>query len=276
MEPLRALLFDLDDTLLVDEVISYEVLEIVTEEVRKLFDLKPRLFINDVIKIAAERWRYGECYLFCHTIGISSLECLWGKFLGDTAELTKLRKWAHQYRRQVFQEALENQLTKFSELASVAQRLVDQFSILRRQHQKLVSGAEKILEKLSRHYQLGLLTNGAPDLQREKIAASRCEKFFSAITISGEYGVGKPNPKIFDHLLSQLNVKAEEAMMIGNSLEKDVAGARSAGVVSVWIKLPGAIESPIVVPDFTITELKQLPKVIENFDSSLTRSRFQR
>lgn len=262
MPALRAILFDLDDTLLVDEALSYEALEHVARQAEEKFHIDPTLLVRDAAAIAQELWRAGECYPFCRAIGISAFEGLWGKFLGDSKDLTSLRAWSQRYREEVFEKALLAQRGSFSEVRVAARSLAQEFSLLRRQRQRLFPEAREVLEKLSQRYRLGLLTNGAPDLQREKIAASGCEDLFSAIVISGEHGIGKPEPAIFERLLQELGVSSGEAMMVGNSLERDIAGARAAGVVSVWMRLPGEEESPMIVPDFTISHLGQLLKII--------------
>jgi putative hydrolase of the HAD superfamily len=96
--------------------------------------------------------------------------------------------------------------------------------------------ALEILTRLSGRYTLGLLTNGAPDLQREKIAASGTESLFSQIVISGVYGIGKPHPEIFLHLTDRLGVSPAEAVMVGNS-QRDTA-ALQPGIISIWLRVP--------------------------------------
>ena len=268
---LRAILFDLDDTLLVDEAVSYEALEEVARQAKEKFHIDPNLFVSDAVAIAQALWQVEKCYPFCRSIGISAFEGLWGNFLGDSKELTRLRKCSQRYREQVFLIALHAQRSRISNSKIVARSLAQQFSLIRRQQQRLFPKTREVLEQLSSQFKLGLLTNGAPDLQREKIAASGCEDLFSAIVISGEHGIGKPEPAIFEHLLKELGVASSEAMMVGNSLERDIAGARATGVVSVWMRLPGEDDSPMIVPDFIISHLRQLLKIILNFHSSLTR-----
>ena len=57
----------------------------------------------------------------------------------------------------------------------------------------MFSDVEANLIKLREIYQLALVTNGAPDLQREKIQGSKLALYFDAILISGEVGIGKPD-----------------------------------------------------------------------------------
>ncbi len=257
---IRALLFDLDDTLAVDEAVSHETFAHVAAVASSRFGVDPAAFAADAMAIARELWAEGECRPFCRSIGISAFECLWGGFTGESPELTALRNWAQQYRREVFARALAAQGAEVPSEASEV--LSSEFAATRRARQRLLPGARELMTQLSQSYSLALLTNGAPDLQREKIAASGLEPFFKAIAVSGEHGIGKPKPEIFHRLLGELEVSADEVLMVGNSLERDIAGARNAGIRSIWIRVPGSEEQADVAPDHTITELSEIPAII--------------
>lgn len=256
-----ALIFDLDDTLLVDEEVSRETLKAVAESLGMSAQDRQEVFIKDVWMIANKRWQQGPLYSFCASIGISAIECLWGHFYGESSELCALRAWAKLYRREVFQEVLE--LTRIA--TTDAQEHALFFEQERRVRQRLFPKAFSLLKDFSKEYRLGLLTNGAPDLQREKLKASGLEYLFSAVIISGDHGIGKPNPIIFTIMLDQLNVSASQAIMIGNSLERDIAGASAAGIRSVWIDLGVQKEEqknqqpPF---DMRITELSELTTIL--------------
>jgi phosphoserine phosphatase len=133
--------------------------------------------------------------------------------------------------------------------------------------QRLMPDARETLTRLSPKYALGMLTNGAPDLQREKIAASGLEGLFKEVVISGIYGIGKPRPEIFLHLTDRLGTAPGETVMVGNSLERDIAGARNAGITSIWLKIAGSEEHADVEPDFSITGLAELPPLLERLDA---------
>ncbi|MBX9742793.1 MAG: HAD family hydrolase [Chthoniobacterales bacterium] len=257
--PFQVLIFDLDDTLLVDEAVSREALEIVLAPIAAAYHLEKEKLIEIVAAKALQLWKEGPCYSFCRSIGISAMECLWGNFLGESAELQALRSWALSFRQEVFQQSLLPYEPYKKSLAELSVQLARCFEQARRACQRLFPQADSLIENLSHRYQLGLLTNGAPDLQREKIKASGLESFFSAIVISGEHGIGKPDPAVFHRLLEQLKATPAQALMIGNSLERDIAGAHAAGVRSVWIDLGADKEKSDVQPDFRITELVQLP-----------------
>lgn len=258
--PLKAVFFDLDDTLVVDEVVSKEVLAAVGEFAAEHHGAKADQLIADATRRAKELWKIGPAQPYCRRIGISAFECLWGHFEGDTADLTQLREWALKYREQVFDAALRDQLI---ESAEGGRDLAEVFGKERRRRQRLMPDARETLVRLSSRYALGLLTNGAPDLQREKIAASGLGAFFKAIAVSGEYDIGKPLAGIFHRLSAEIGVEPSEVAMVGNSLERDIAGAKNAGIAAVWLKVAGSEEHAPVEPDFTITGLAELPALLE-------------
>ena len=82
---------------------------------------------------------------------------------------------------------------------------------------------------------MALITNGLSDFQRGKIGRFGLEPFFDCIVIEEEFGVGKPDPRVFQHALGQLAVQPWDAMMVGDNLEADIAGAQSQGIYTVWV-----------------------------------------
>jgi HAD superfamily hydrolase (TIGR01549 family) len=96
---------------------------------------------------------------------------------------------------------------------------------------------------------LAVVTNGPSDLQRDKYDALGVGNAVTAVTISGEHGVAKPDPAIFQLALDELGVDTEDAWCVGDSLATDVAGARSAGLTAFWLNRPGReVASPDVPP----------------------------
>jgi putative hydrolase of the HAD superfamily len=256
----KAVFFDLDDTLVVDEVVSREALMATAARAVETHGAEAERFVRDARRHAKTLWQAGPSFAFCRGIGISAFECLWGKFEGDTPDLRQLREWSRAYREQVFDATLRDQMIESPE---GGHDLAETFSRERRKLQRLMPDARETLTRLSAKYTLALLTNGAPDLQREKIAASGLSGFFKAIAVSGEHGIGKPRPEIFHRLAAEAGVEPAEAVMVGNSLERDIAGAHNAGMVSIWIKVAGSEEHHPVEPHHTIVGLAELPAVLE-------------
>lgn len=104
-----------------------------------------------------------------------------------------------------------------------------------------------------------LITNGASDTQREKLRVLGIEDVFASVVISGELGVAKPDPRPFHVATDALGVDGRAVWHVGDSLSSDVAGARTAGLTSVWINRNGGARpdrSP--APDMEVRSLAQL------------------
>ncbi|MCC7364683.1 MAG: HAD family hydrolase [Dehalococcoidia bacterium] len=113
-------------------------------------------------------------------------------------------------------------------------------------------------------YRLALLTNGPADMQRGKIARFDLEKHFDAVVIEGVFGHGKPNREVFDHALTAVDVRPEEAWHVGDNLYADVGGAKNVGIHAVWIHRERLElrEDLLITPDRVIGHLHELPGVL--------------
>ncbi len=122
---------------------------------------------------------------------------------------------------------------------------------------RYLPGATAALETLAGEYRLGLVTNGSPAMQREKLDALDVESAFDAIVFAGYDAPPKPDPAPFRLALDRLDASADRSVYVGNSLENDVAGARAAGLTSVWVPdTPARTEE--VRPDFELDSLAEL------------------
>jgi putative hydrolase of the HAD superfamily len=79
---------------------------------------------------------------------------------------------------------------------------------------------------------------------------------WDAESVSVEVGYLKPHPALFEHALAELRVRPGEALMVGNSLAEDIAGAQRLGIAAAWRRSPPDAEG--VTPDFTFDELTEL------------------
>ncbi len=97
----------------------------------------------------------------------------------------------------------------------------------------LVPHTTSILEYLESKYRLHIITNGFQEIQEKKLRNSNIYHFFDQIIDSEMAGVKKPNPLIFNLALERAGVMAKNAVMIGDSLEADVLGARAVGLQTI-------------------------------------------
>jgi HAD superfamily hydrolase (TIGR01549 family) len=120
-------------------------------------------------------------------------------------------------------------------------------------------GAIDALARLRRRgHRLGLLTNGGARLQRAKIDCYDLGRFFDAVRIEGEVGIGKPTAAAFAGALAALGASGEPAAMIGDDLAADIAGAQAAGLSAVWVDHGGRGPGPGSRPDRVVRALAEL------------------
>lgn len=92
-----------------------------------------------------------------------------------------------------------------------------------------------ILKDLRGRYKLGLLSNGDSDSQHNKIAKTQTAQYFDEVIVSGDYGIHKPDKRIFEIMAEKLGVNCEECLMIGDVFSTDILGAFRAGMTPVWL-----------------------------------------
>ncbi|MDJ1431692.1 HAD family hydrolase [Halostagnicola sp. A-GB9-2] len=98
-----------------------------------------------------------------------------------------------------------------------------------------IPGVELLLEDLKAAYSVGLLTNGPVRAQRDKLETLGWENTFDAALVTGELEAGKPDPRAFEAILSELAVEAGNAVYVGDNIEADIAGATNAGMNAIQV-----------------------------------------
>jgi putative hydrolase of the HAD superfamily len=119
--------------------------------------------------------------------------------------------------------------------------IAEAFAARRRSVMALFPDALQVLTTLrERGTPLGLVTNGDAREQRAKIERHDLARFFAAIVIEGEFGAGKPDAAVYRTALSGLGVApGPEVWMVGDHLEFDVAGPQRLGLRAAWLDRPG-------------------------------------
>ena len=141
----------------------------------------------------------------------------------------------------------------------LATELADTYRLARRAGEIVDPQAYATLDDLARDHRCALVTNGAPDVQREKLGRTTLARYFSAIVISAEVDTGKPDPRIFRLALDAIGANAAETVMIGDSLSRDVAGAHHAGLRAIWIDRGDAPPRPDdPTPDARVSALSEI------------------
>ena len=121
----------------------------------------------------------------------------------------------------------------------VADRLERHFWQSYDRHCELSHDTSATLQTLRRHgKKLGVITNGPTESQEQKLETLGLASFFDVVLISEAEGLRKPDQMIFARALERCGVEPAEAMFVGDHPEVDVAGARAAGLVPVWKRVP--------------------------------------
>jgi len=99
----------------------------------------------------------------------------------------------------------------------------------------LVPGAPEVLDYLNKkQYLLYIITNGFTEVQGKKLEMTGIRHFFKRIFISEEIGAQKPSGEIFESALKSSNARKMESLMVGDSWDVDIEGARKTGIDQVY------------------------------------------
>lgn len=149
--------------------------------------------------------------------------------------------------------------------ASQARMTAITFRALSRKFLRAYDGVKELLQELrNRGKGVYLLSNAQTDFTRPEIEMLGLTGYFDGIFISSEQGCKKPSPVFFERLLERFGLDASECVMIGNDEEADIAGARHAGMDSLYIhtaispKEYGKVEPTYRVMDGDFRKIKNL------------------
>lgn len=210
MVPLKAVYFDLDDTLC-----AY-------------WDASKR-----GLRMAFER----------HPVSGMSTEQMvnaWGAAFREFSPTVKDPKWYAIYckggsetRVQQMRHTLEHVGAPSDEHAEL---LSTAYGEERNRALKLFPDAVQVLDFLRARYPLGLITNGPADIQRQEIATLEIEDYFKFIFIEGELGFGKPLAQVFKKAEEVAEADPSELAFVGNSYAHDIRPALDRGWRTFWIR----------------------------------------
>jgi YjjG family noncanonical pyrimidine nucleotidase len=124
----------------------------------------------------------------------------------------------------------------------------------------LLPGALEVLDYLKGKYSLSIITNGFEEIQGIKLASGNITHYFDHIITSQKAGYKKPAKEIFSYALALNNHRPHEAIMIGDNLLTDMAGAKNASVDNVFYNPDRTSHSEMVT--YEITTLLDLQKLL--------------
>lgn len=127
--------------------------------------------------------------------------------------------------------------------------------------------AEAVLRNLKeRGYRLGIIAS-QPLGSEQRLARFGLRDFFDVICASAEEGLDKPDPALYRRALTRAECAPEDAVMIGDRTDNDVAPAKSLGMQTVLIRQGygghDVIHHEGEIPDATVDGLLELLDIFE-------------
>lgn len=163
-----------------------------------------------------------------------------------------------------FQEFLKRKLGEIDE--KILSAAINAYLEEKVKHMVPYPNAIEMLKKLKNNYLLAILTDAPRKKALQRLELMGIKDFFDAIITHEDSGEKKPHELPFRKTLEILKAKPSEALMVGDSLARDIAGAKKLGMKTVFAKygqFPTARKSD-EKPDFVISDIGELPEIIKN------------
>jgi putative hydrolase of the HAD superfamily len=126
-----------------------------------------------------------------------------------------------------------------------------------------VVGAIPLVKKLSQLFLVGIVSDGLPDVQYKKLETIGLRSLCSCIVLSEEVGIRKPDSRIFHYAASLLRIPPQDCLYVGDSYASDVIGAKKAGMLACWFNRGWlAPEKESTRADFMIRRLQELTPIL--------------
>ncbi|MEZ5594925.1 MAG: HAD family hydrolase [Pseudomonadales bacterium] len=204
--PPAAIIWDLDDTLIADDIVSESTWQHVCRaHARELPDTDAVL--REILAVRAWYWADAER----HRTGRNNL--------------LAARHW-------IVETALANLSLKDRSLATA---IADSFTQTKNRMLYLLPGATEVLDLLqTQGIPMVLVTNGSADRQWEKINRFSLAGYFDAIFVEGDSGFGKPDQRVYKLAQQALDRPPESIWSIGDNADWDVVGPMRQGMIGIW------------------------------------------
>jgi putative hydrolase of the HAD superfamily len=130
----------------------------------------------------------------------------------------------------------------------------------RRRMPQLATCARDVLDRLAflrrDGWRIGIVTNGQPDNQLGKIQRTGLATYVDGWAISGEFGVRKPDPELFEIAAARCGGSLDHGVMTGDNPDYDIVGGQDAGMRTIWVRRgqewPDDLDAPDAVADSVI------------------------
>ncbi len=170
--------------------------------------------------------------------------------------------------QKVFDEFLENELGKVDHkiLAAgiVAYRRAREAALVLYPHVNLT------LVELSKMGLMLAVLSDAPQRQAWlRLCYLQLHHYFDSVITFEDTGHRKPHPLPFKKVLEVLDIKPEEAIMVGDWAERDIVGAKKVGITTVFARYGDTFNTVHSESDYEINDIKELLDIVRDLNSSV-------
>jgi|SRR5699024_934703 len=128
----------------------------------------------------------------------------------------------------------------------------------------LLDDSMDLVKSLHKDYILAMITNGLKYVQDNRIRKSSIAKYFDEIIVSEEVEVAKPDPKIFEYALDNIECKDKsKILMVGDSLTSDIQGGINFGIDTCWYNPNKTFNKMNIKPTYEISKLMELKTILK-------------
>ena len=238
--PIRAIFFDLDDTLIDDTASSEKFAEIAAREKAAGAGIDPAVLAAAYLESAIRFW--------------------------ERLEPGAKRPPPGEIRASIWQAALHSKGVDDPELA---RRIARYYDSIRLKGIELFPEAVPVLNQLHGRYRMAIITNGFAETHAKKIAQLELERYFDNVILAGEMELIKPDPAVFRHAMSVAGVRPEESVMVGDRFNRDIVGAHAAGMRAILIRVwSDPIPRDARQPDVMIDSIGDLPSALTRLEGA--------
>ena len=125
----------------------------------------------------------------------------------------------------------------------------------------------QVLTSLKRKYKLGIVTDAPREKAWQRLVLAGLDGFFYPVVTYNDTLEHKPSLKPFELALFLLKVKPDEVLFVGDFPERDIIGAKKAGLHTCLAKY-GCIDytEEMDVADYSIEKIENLAKIIQEIE----------
>jgi putative hydrolase of the HAD superfamily len=130
---------------------------------------------------------------------------------------------------------------------------------------EVIDGIGEVLRSLRPHWTIVLATNAEDSEEHEiwsALARAALDELIDQVYCFRAVGHRKSSPEYFQHVLADLGINPDDAVMVGDDLEADVLSANRSGIRAIWFRENSA-ERATGVLHRTIHDLRELPRALD-------------